>query len=186
VSGQKHFLKKGEVSIPYSSGKNCKTGRDLPQDRSLQSAVSIPYSSGKNCKGSSALELTIAGVLLFQSLIHQGKIASFFAPYPIPSIHYSRFNPLFIREKLQEVPHAFTPTMTTRGFNPLFIREKLQVPYETASNQICCVLAFQSLIHQGKIASQKDRRKVPGLSGDVSIPYSSGKNCKIISQKNFS
>jgi len=38
------------VSIPYSSGKNCKkiTGQKITNKRRL--VVSIPYSSGKNCK----------------------------------------------------------------------------------------------------------------------------------------
>jgi len=67
-------------------------------------------------------------IAVFQSLIHQGKIARviplrfFVAPFS-----GRRFNPLFIREKLQ-ARHGRNVSLLQLGnrFNPLFIREKLQ------------------------------------------------------------
>ena len=88
--------------------------------------VSIPYSSGKNCKKEYVGCPHILS-MLFQSLIHQGKIARI-------SLHRDKsqksircFNPLFIREKLQGDAADRGDVSLCRSFNPLFIREKLQV-----------------------------------------------------------
>ena len=96
------FLLLSAVSIPYSSGEKCKdtASRTI---LSLQK-VSIPYSSGEKCKDSSRrLNLTKMIAMRFQSLIHQGKNASvnFQA---LSGMLLSRFNPLFIRGKMQ-APH---------------------------------------------------------------------------------
>jgi len=118
--------------------------------------------------------------LEFQSLIHQGKIASLketnhetnpskcfsFNPLFIreklqaylrdagQKSCQSSFNPLFIREKLQEKKDAIKQVKKMRrGFNPLFIREKLQEWSEIGICPRCGTYWFQSLIHQGKIAS---------------------------------
>jgi len=62
------------VSIPYSSGKNCKSARRRLLFIKLES-VSIPYSSGKNCKRKTSQLFPRFIDPVFQSLIHQGKIA---------------------------------------------------------------------------------------------------------------
>jgi len=62
------------------------------------------------------------------------------------------FNPLFIREKLQDQSIEAIQRRQEGSFNPLFIREKLQeYQDETILEVLYCI---------------------------VSIPYSSGKNCK--------
>jgi len=89
------------VSIPYSSGKNCKKKRKLRNKKGEKNEVSIPYSSGKNCKLADWSEMDILILLGFQSLIHQGKIARSLIGSAASRPPNPGFNPLFIREKLQ-------------------------------------------------------------------------------------
>ena len=88
------------------------------------------------------------------------------------------FNPLFIREKLQGQRTRAGLERRPPGFNPLFIREKLQASISTASD-IQASKMFQSLIHQGKIARTFGTKLACQYPIEVSIPYSSGKNCKV-------
>jgi len=165
----------------------------------------------------------------FQSLIHQGKIARM-APAPVIRTTPPVFQSLIHQGKIASGQRGRKRRGRSCGsFNPLFIREKLQddgrppsggpfaidvsIPYSSGKNckgRSCWKitgttfsLTFQSLIHQGKIARPaavvkmfcglgcfnplfiREKLQVhplknyeSGLPSNVSIPYSSGKNCK--------
>jgi len=118
--------------------------------------VSIPYSSGEKCK-------TISGesykrdfdILMFQSLIHQGKNA---------------------RTKKRE-RKIFISSLC---FNPLFIRGKMQVSSEAA--EIGNALETVSIPYSsGEKCKRSRRRGTRNMMTGVSIPYSSGEKCKSVS-----
>jgi len=73
------------------------------QRKTSKQTVSIPYSSGENCKNRSNAIPAGKESARFQSLIHQGKIASHPSKnWGQAQLEAASFNPLFIREKLQE------------------------------------------------------------------------------------
>gem|GEM_PF-2560682 len=187
------------VSIPYSSGKNCKTSA-LCKCIIVERVVSIPYSSGKNCKCVFSGRVGIRP-LQFQSLIHQGKIARSHSTRRLARTSISSFNPLFIREKLQESAPTESCSSPIRRFNPLFIREKLQ-EHQKGNNEKAHHNCFNPLFIREKlqvhiplnpvhprrlsfnplfIREKLQERRGKGEKNvifKVSIPYSSGKNCK--------
>jgi len=98
----------------------------------------------------------------------------------VSSATTTSFNPLFIRGKLQVrlfFPQKERPEY--QSFNPLFIRGKLQVSTKAIGQMILNdIEKFQSLIHQGKIARSGLVCSLVWSVSGVSIPYSSGENCK--------
>ena len=122
----------------------------------------------------------IEALVEFQSLIHQGKNASFWnGPLWRDRPAWTSFNPLFIRGKMQacvSVSPADAPL--ARSFNPLFIRGKMQewFFFDQQTSQFCAVSIPYSSGEKCKLSKllSSDIERVV-----VSIPYSSGEKCKL-------
>jgi len=80
---------------------------------------------------------------------------------------------------LQAITRSFLACFSGRvPFQSLIHQGKIASGFDFANLFIDVIEGFQSLIHQGKIASSSSTFLSPFFLLIVSIPYSSGKNCK--------
>ena len=125
------FSGRPAVSIPYSSGEKCKQTFAMELTAVLEEQFQSLIHQGKNASHGLRRQMVHRYIKEpFQSLIHQGKNARSISKHSVRSNSRCRFNPLFIRGKMQALIRGRWSSRPSgaRCFNPLFIRGKMQAP----------------------------------------------------------